>query len=117
MSAHTGTLFAFISAMEPGARGRRAGSNFKFVTKMFMPYGRWTLRDGTDVLFNRRYEPIWKRINGHVTPADPREWVEGIVGQEWYYKDATPFPARRKLAGAVLREWGLIDAAAARSRA
>jgi hypothetical protein len=70
----------------PGGR-RRISSAAEFVVHALLPYGQWSLRDGTEVLFSRQYEPLWKRNGDCITRADPMEWVGGIERQEWFYKD------------------------------
>lgn len=94
----------------PGGRERRLGTASEFVIHMLMPYGKWSLADGSEVLFNRCYEPIWRRTSGCITQADPTEWIKGITDQEWFYKDGSTYPAKRTSAAKVLRSWGLPDA-------
>ena len=53
-----------------------------------LPYGKWTCADGREVLFNRRYQPIWQRQQSITFPADPAERVP-FVQQEWFYNDGT----------------------------
>lgn len=55
------------------------------------PYGKWTMEDGTQVLFNRRYQPIWKKQpDGTVIEAD-KDWeVPEIAIKEYYYDDSCP---------------------------
>lgn len=53
-----------------------------------LPYGLWTCADGREVLFNRHYQPIWQRHQGHVMPAMRGEWVK-FVSQRWFYNDST----------------------------
>jgi hypothetical protein len=55
--------------------------------RIVMPYGKWTCADGTEVLFNRDYRPIWKKhSNGMVVAADPDEWVI-FTKQEFLFGD------------------------------
>jgi hypothetical protein len=55
--------------------------------RIVLPYGKWTCGDGTEVLFNRDYRPIWKKHpNGIVVAADPDEWVKFAV-QEYLFGD------------------------------
>ena len=73
-----------------------------------MPYGRWTAEDGREILFNRDYSPIWQRLPGQAPePADPKEWVKGILTQDWFYSDKHREPAKRNRAKAALIAWGL----------
>jgi hypothetical protein len=61
------------------------------------PYGKWTTEDGTEVLFNRKYQPIWvKHPDGKVDSAARDWWVSNIVKQEWYYDDSNrPYDDQR----------------------
>lgn len=67
----------------------------EYMTKDYIravfPYGKWVTEDGTEILFNRNYQPIWmKRSSGEVTKADPNWWVPNILTQEWYYDETCP---------------------------
>jgi hypothetical protein len=51
------------------------------------PYGKWTCADGTELLFNRDYRPIWRKTkSGTVIAADPDEWVI-FSKQEYFFGD------------------------------
>jgi hypothetical protein len=65
--------------------------------RVTLPYGKWTTEDGTEVLFNRKYQPIWvKHPDGKVDSAARDWWVSNIVKQEWYYDDSNrPYGDRR----------------------
>jgi hypothetical protein len=93
----------------PGGCGRRLCTASEFIVHAFMPYGKWTLADGSEVLFNREHEPIWRRADGCVIPADPAEWVMGVADQIWFYREGTTYPAKQKMATEALRAWGLPD--------
>lgn len=59
--------------------------------RLTLPYGMWTTEQGTKVLFNRNYQPIWvMQPSGEVTEANRDWWVPDIVTQEWYYNDDCP---------------------------
>lgn len=80
-----------------------------------LPYGVWRCADGREVLFNRRYNPIWQRhANGLAMLADPYEMVP-FVDQEWFFRDSNPpwdCPETLRRCHAVLRAWKLpIDVA------
>jgi len=52
------------------------------------PYGKWVTGDGTQVLFNRAYNPIWKKdLNGTITAITEYWFVPNIVSSEYYYDD------------------------------
>lgn len=59
--------------------------------RLGLPYGIWTTKEGTKVLFNRKYQPIWvKYPSGQIAKPDPNWWVRDIVTQEYYYDDGCP---------------------------
>lgn len=58
-------------------------------SRLWLPYGFWTLRDGSDVLFSRDYLPLWRIVGGVVERLDPWLWIEGKT-------DETHFPAPGK---------------------
>jgi hypothetical protein len=74
-----------------------------------LPYGMWTQEDGTEVLFNRSYRPMWKRTpEGEVSKTSG--WVDEIVKVQHYYDDWTPpyrSDATRIKCQAVLDAWGV----------
>ena len=73
-----------------------------------LPYGVWTCLDGREVLFDRRYRPLWERQKGSPPRrADATEWVAHIVGQQFFYDYGTPKAARRSAALAALAAWGI----------
>lgn len=55
-----------------------------------LPYGKWICQSGREVLFNRRYKPIWQRVDGITSPADQDERVEDIAEENWLYDDGNP---------------------------
>ena len=78
--------------------------------RVTMPYGIWHCADGREVLFNRRYQPLWSRRPGEAAvEADPTERVRWYR-QGWYYTDRRPpWHDRGTLARceAVLAAWGV----------
>jgi len=72
------------------------------------PYGIWQCRDGREVLFNHRYEPMWQRMPGvSATPADPTEHVK-YTNQTYLYGPGPTTMRQSKAAGrAALRSWGV----------
>jgi hypothetical protein len=72
-------------------------------------YGRWRCLDDKgrrEVLFNRDYQPLWSRRPGQpVEVADPKEWVEGIIGDADYFWTDGRGTNTRGLR--LLREWGI----------
>ncbi len=47
-------------------------------------YGAFIVKDGTAILFNRRYKPL----------ADKNLWVKDIVKTVWFYNDGTRWQDR-----------------------
>jgi hypothetical protein len=80
--------------------------------RLYLPYGKWNCADGTEVLFNRDYRPIWeKRPDGTVIAANPDEWIR-VSKQEFCYggllspdSDMATF----RLCCNILKEWGVED--------
>lgn len=69
-------------------RGRGERADFEVATpttppedfipsRLWLPYGTWTLQDGSEVLFSRDYLPLWRIFNGVVERLDPWLWIEG----------------------------------------
>jgi hypothetical protein len=78
--------------------------------RRLLPYGMWTCEDGRQVLFDRRYRPLWQRRPGQrATVADPNEWV-AWEKQEWLFNDANP-PWRNEKTKSkcykILEAWGV----------
>lgn len=55
--------------------------------RRMLPYGKWTCKDGREVLFNREYQTIAQRVNGVVSYMDRNEWIKDIATCEHYYLD------------------------------
>lgn len=47
-------------------------------SRLWLPYGYWTLADGSEVVFARDYLPMWRVADGLVERLDPWLWIEGI---------------------------------------
>lgn len=80
--------------------------------RIVLPYGKWTCVDGTEVLFNRDYFPIWKKqANGVIIAADPLEWVR-FSKEEYFFGDHNnPYEDRdsNRVCMTQLHEWGVQD--------
>lgn len=78
--------------------------------RLYMPYGKWTCADGTEVLFNRDYCPMWARLlDGSVISLDPDTWIS-YKDEEWYFSDGTaPWHKKETIPRClkVLEEWGV----------
>lgn len=57
-------------------------------TRLWLPYGYWTLRDGSEVAFARDYLPLWRIADGRVERVDPWLWINGKVAQRWFGGEA-----------------------------
>ncbi len=49
--------------------------------RLWLPYGYWTLRDGSEVTFSRDYKPMWRVADGRVERLEPWLWIDGIRGE------------------------------------
>lgn len=47
--------------------------------RLWLPYGFWTLGDGSEVIFARDYLPMWRIAGDAVERLDPWLWIEGIA--------------------------------------
>src|SRR3954453_21054898 len=63
--------------------------------------------------FNRNYWPILERRPGELAqPADPSEWIQGIISHEWYFDDSNPpwsirrGPETVQRLNPILADWG-----------
>jgi hypothetical protein len=103
----------YVKTYKDGSRGHYS-SRRECELRERLPYGIWTCADGREVLFNRRYRPLWERRPGtSATAANPDEWVSWKT-QSWFFNDGNlPWnkhdDGRRSLARCkqVLREWGV----------
>lgn len=60
-----------------------------FVPAAFwLPYGRWRLSDGSEVLFSRNYFPLWHLAGGRVERLDPWLWIHSIVDTRHFMTEA-----------------------------
>ena len=83
------------------------GTEQEFYLAAKLPYGRWTLADGREVLFNWFREPIWqRRLGTEATQVDPREPVpDEIVCTELFYADSHRHHEKREDAKRWLKEF------------
>lgn len=80
--------------------------------RLFIPYGKWTCADGTEVLFNRDYCPLWARsLDGEVIPIDPDTWINYVGESLYYFNDGTtPWSGNEDVLAKgmeVLKQWGV----------
>lgn len=50
-------------------------------SRLWLPYGAWTLNDGSEVLFSRDYYPLWRIDGERVERIDPWLWIDGKVDE------------------------------------
>lgn len=76
-----------------------------------LPYGIWECKGKREVLFNRGYTPIWNRFNdGEALRCNPKEWVNDIINQSWFYDDTnSPWYNQKTYARClnILKSWGI----------
>lgn len=62
-------------------------------SRLWLPYGYWTLTDGSEVIFSRDYFPLWRVTPDATQRVDPWLWINGIAaehhfggpkGEAWY---------------------------------
>ncbi len=53
-------------------------------SRLWLPYGYWTLKDGSVVIFSRDYKPLWHKYPDRTVRMDPWTWVTGIVDQTYF---------------------------------
>jgi hypothetical protein len=80
--------------------------------RLYIPYGKWTCPDGSEVLYNRDYCPLWaKKPDGTVIALDPDTWVDIKDDSEGYFNDGTtPWSGDKTSLAvglAVLKKWGV----------
>lgn len=86
-------------------------SHFKPM-RLYLPYGKWTLKDGTEILFNRDYCPMWQKNKvGTVTGISPTTDVIK-ESSEFYFDDRTAPYYRGNIkhlrnCQAILKNWGV----------
>ncbi len=52
--------------------------------RLWLPYGVWQLRDGSEVLFSRDYKPLWRISEGDVGRMAPWLRIEGIHRETFF---------------------------------
>jgi hypothetical protein len=79
-----------------------------------LPYGLWIERDGSVVVFNRSYSPMWRRTPDGVVSRVDGPWRYGDkiwinwVRQEYFYNDGFlpwHYPEVREFLEAILLDW------------
>jgi hypothetical protein len=57
-------------------------------SRLWLPYGYWTLRDGSEVMFSRDYFPLWRIAQGAVERLDPWLWIKDKTAETHFTKAA-----------------------------
>ncbi len=57
-------------------------------SRLWLPYGYWTLQDGSEVVFARDYLPMWRITEGAVERLNPWLWINGITAEFHFTKSA-----------------------------
>jgi hypothetical protein len=75
------------------------------------PYGKWTCKDGREVLFDRGYCPLYSKRPGEPAEiAEPNDYPDGAK-TEHFWLDGRTQPERswktRQKLDRLLREWGV----------
>lgn len=52
--------------------------------RLWLPYGHWTLADGSEVLFSRDYLPMWHIAGNHAERLAPWLWIKGIAAEHHF---------------------------------
>jgi hypothetical protein len=78
--------------------------------RLRLAYGKWTTASGREVVYNRRYRPIWHRssIGDPWLPADFAEFVRDIIDHEWFYNDGHAERQKVRRATDAMRSHGII---------
>jgi len=58
-------------------------------SRIWLPYGIWTLTDGTEVLFSRDYLPMWRISNDRTERLTPWLWIKHIADEKRFASPGT----------------------------
>lgn len=76
--------------------------------RLKLAYGKWTTDVGREVVYNRRYRPIWERWpGGSWEVADYGEFVDRIVSHAYFYNDGNTRRQAARLAREAMRALGI----------
>lgn len=56
-------------------------------TRLWIPYGVWTLADGSRIAHSRDYLPLWRVTDAGVERIEPWLWIGGIEHERWFFRD------------------------------
>ncbi|MFC7523129.1 DUF5623 domain-containing protein [Parapedobacter sp. GCM10030251] len=81
--------------------------------RLCLPYGKWKRGDGSEVLFNRDYCPIWqKSASGEVTAIQPDVYVQYQSSTHYYDDRSAPYYDNEQTPQtclSVLKDWGVNE--------
>ncbi|TJY62550.1 hypothetical protein FAZ19_18935 [Sphingobacterium alkalisoli] len=82
--------------------------------RLYLPYGKCTLDDGTEVLFNRDYCPLWSRsLSGTVKEVDLLSDLDFNGAEHFFFERDAPYTkngnVNHEKCLEILREWGVAD--------
>lgn len=67
-----------------------------------LPYGCWQTESGREIVFNRRYQPLWVRNpDGHIIAGDRTEWIYDITAKHYFYGASCGETEEQKLEAAI----------------
>lgn len=79
--------------------------------RLFLPYGKWSCVDGSEVLFNRDYSPIWERsVTGKISPISPDTYIQYINTVHYFDSGSAPYYGNQRsleTCMGVLEDWGV----------
>lgn len=80
--------------------------------RLFLPYGKYICADGSEVLYNRDYTPMWAKFkDGRVVALEPDTWVTHTDQVAFYTPESPPWEDKKTAAKCleILAEWGVSD--------
>jgi hypothetical protein len=110
-----GLLPTYRARRSPRRRVRKAPRRDdaeRLYLRQTLPYGAWSEKDGSIVLFNRNYEPLWRRSpDGTTTKVTGAISHRGVVWIDWtkqehfFHDGCTPWHnvKTRELCESILR--------------
>jgi hypothetical protein len=80
--------------------------------RLVMPYGKYICADDSEVLYNRDYRPLWKKLSdGTVTPINSNLYIQHYKQEYFFEGDNKPSWGNpdtiRKIGMLELKKWGV----------
>ncbi|MEI7608736.1 MAG: hypothetical protein WCJ64_15265 [Rhodospirillaceae bacterium] len=83
----------------------KSGAAF-FWAAATLPYGVWVMEDGSEIIFNREYSPIWRKDPAGRVRQMEHEWVRGARKRRYLCRGlGVTDPKTRASMAAILRRW------------